>query len=215
MTLNKDAWFSSASGEWGTDSATFERYRRRWSLNIDLAASVKNRKLECYISRERNLLRTDPREVLGEHRGEQPCGGARGWLNPIYGDAEQPCRAPCRKKRCEKRGYHESEYQPGIIDFMRRGRHLVEVALALEVCCCLVPARTDTAWWWETVNRPSGALLGMAEPGPGIVRRMYAGMTIEVEQLKGRESFLNEAGEKEWSAPFPSAVVTFSAPHVG
>ena len=55
---------------------------------------------------------------------------------------------------------------------------------------CLVPARTDTAWWWDTAMKvwPHGIRL-----------------------VRGRLKF----GDGQGSAPFPSAVVVFGqAPHI-
>ena len=52
------------------------------------------------------------------------------------------------------------------------------------VVVCLVPARTDTRWWWEYASRG------------------------EVRFLRGRLKF----GGHDNSAPFPSAVVIFRAP---
>ena len=50
---------------------------------------------------------------------------------------------------------------------------------------CLVPARTDTAWWHDY------AMLG------------------EIRFLRGRLKFIDEFGESKNSAPFPSALVIF------
>jgi hypothetical protein len=50
---------------------------------------------------------------------------------------------------------------------------------------CLVPARTDTAWWHDY------AMLG------------------KIEFLRGRIKFVHPNGETSQSAPFPSALVVF------
>lgn len=50
---------------------------------------------------------------------------------------------------------------------------------------CLVPARTDTAWWHE-----------------------YA-MQGEIRFLRGRLKFTTSGGGEQGSAPFPSAIVVF------
>lgn len=65
-----------------------------------------------------------------------------------------------------------------IKDWMRKA---YEESLRGAVVVCLVPARTDTAWWHE-----------------------YA-MKGNIEFLRGRLKF----GGKKNSAPFPSAVVVF------
>ena len=60
----------------------------------------------------------------------------------------------------------------------------VESAQAGATVVCLVPARTDTAWWWDY------AMLG------------------EIRFIRGRIKFVNEQGSGD-AAPFPSAVVIF------
>jgi site-specific DNA-methyltransferase (adenine-specific) len=72
------------------------------------------------------------------------------WLNPPYGRV--------------------------IKDWMRKAN---EVASGGGTVVCLVPARTDTQWWWESV------------------------IMHEVRFIKGRLKF---GGQKN-SAPFPSAIV--------
>jgi phage N-6-adenine-methyltransferase len=69
-------------------------------------------------------------------------------------------------------------YGRGISDWMRKA---YESSLQGAVVVCLVPARTDTAWWHDY------AMLG------------------HIEFLRGRLKF----GDAKNSAPFPSAVVTF------
>lgn len=59
-----------------------------------------------------------------------------------------------------------------------------ESSLAGATVVCLVPARTDTAWWHD-----------------------YA-MKGQIEFLRGRLKF----GGHKYNAPFPSAIVTFTPP---
>lgn len=59
-----------------------------------------------------------------------------------------------------------------------------EASLGGATVVCLVPARTDTAWWWD-----------------------YA-MKGEVRFIRGRVKFVNRNGGGD-SAPFPSAIVVF------
>jgi len=100
------------------------------------------------------------------------------WMNPPYGSPEHVCKPNCKKKRCAKRGYHNTVYKPGIIDFMHKA---YTSAKAGATVVCLVPARTDTKWWW------SYAIHG------------------EVRFLKGRLKF----GDGKKNAPFPSAIIIF------
>jgi phage N-6-adenine-methyltransferase len=68
----------------------------------------------------------------------------------------------------------------GIIRWMQRA---YEASLNGAKVVCLVPSRTDTAWWWDF------ALKG------------------EIEFIRGRLKF----GGKKTSAPFPSALVVFNS----
>lgn len=80
------------------------------------------------------------------------------WMNPPYGRAI---------RKWMKKAYEES----------LKGATVV----------CLVPARTDTAWWHD-----------------------YA-MKGEIEFLRGRIKFVHPEGNVSQSAPFPSAIVVFNA----
>lgn len=79
-------------------------------------------------------------------------------------------------------GYHACWMNPPygrtIGQWMRKA---LESAKAGATVVCLVPARTDTAWWWD-----------------------YA-MKGEIRFIRGRLKF----GGHETNAPFPSAVVVF------
>lgn len=86
----------------------------------------------------------------------QPWGGARCWMNPPYGRVIG---------KWVKKAYEES----------LRG------ALVM----CLLPARTDTAWWHDYCMRG------------------------EVTFLRGRLKF----GDAKAGAPFPSALVLFKPSH--
>lgn len=55
---------------------------------------------------------------------------------------------------------------------------------------CLVPARTDTAWWWD-----------------------YA-MKGEIRFIRGRIKFIDANGNGSQAAPFPSAIVIFRHNHL-
>lgn len=63
-----------------------------------------------------------------------------------------------------------------------------ESSLSGALVVCLIPARTDTRWWHQYVNRAT-----------------------EVRFLKGRLKF----GKAENAAPFPSCVVVFRPPRCG
>lgn len=75
-------------------------------------------------------------------------------------------------------------YGRGIGDWVVKAR--VAAAFGATVVC-LLPSRTDTAWWHDHVIRPSAAV------------------DIEIRFLRGRLHF----NESKNPAPFPSAVVIF------
>jgi len=91
-----------------------------------------------------------------------------------------PClRAPYGEGRVAFHGGTQRQHARGAIrDWLAGKRHEGEDG---ETVVCLVPARTDTRWWWESCR------FG------------------EIRFIKGRVRF---EGEKS-GAPFPSAVVVF------
>lgn len=129
---------------------------------------------------EHRTVQIDPRDGL-----RFPWSGERVFLNPPWGDPEQPCGDPCEKKRCAARGWHATSYIPGIEDFLRKAVHswFREGAKVLAI----IPARTDTAWFHEWVlpyarlrfhrGRPHfiDPLTGQAgrQPPVGIIRAEY------------------------------------------
>ena len=64
-------------------------------------------------------------------------------------------------------------------------RKAYEASLQGATVVCLIPSRTDTAWWHEWAMRG------------------------EIRFLRGRLRFTDEEGTPQGSAPFPSAVVIF------
>jgi phage N-6-adenine-methyltransferase len=185
-----DIHFSSATPEWSTPQDFFDKYHAIYNFELDVAATPENAKCPAYFTKETDGLKQD-------------WGTRRCWMNPPYGDPEEPCKKDragnyaCKKLACKpvtqeeiddalargkkppvRRGHHIDVYVPGIIDFMRKA---YESALAGATVVCLVPSRTDTEWFQD-----------------------YA-MKGEVEFIRGRLKF---GGHKD-SAPFPSAVVVF------
>jgi site-specific DNA-methyltransferase (adenine-specific) len=67
----------------------------------------------------------------------------------------------------------------GIIRWMQRA---YQASLEGAKVVCLVPSRTDTAWWWDFARKG------------------------EIEFIKGRLKF----GGAKSGAPFPSALVVFN-----
>lgn len=160
------ALFSSATALWATPQDLFDVLHREFHFEVDVCAIAENAKCPVYFTPEMDGLKQNWK------------AGVVHWMNPVYGNPEHVCKPNCKKKRCAKRGYHNTVYQPGIIDFMRKA---YTSAKAGATVVCLVPARTDTRWWW------SYAIHG------------------EVRFLKGRLKF----GDGKKNAPFPSAIVVF------
>jgi hypothetical protein len=102
-------------------------------------------------------------------------------MNPPYRDPEHPCKKNCKKKVCVDRGCHNGEYVPGIRDWIKKA---YESSLSGSVVVCLIPSRTDMAWWHD-----------------------YIAKAQEVRFIRGRLKF----GRSKNSAPFPSAVVVFGS----
>lgn len=78
-----------------------------------------------------------------------PWKGRRVFFNPPYSSAENPCRYPCAKKRCEKRGWHTDVPLAGIETFAAKAaRERNDADLIVGV----LPDSRDTAWWAEHVE---------------------------------------------------------------
>lgn len=76
-------------------------------------------------------------------------------------------------------------YGRGIADWMQKAHYEVHEGSA-DVVVCLLPARTDTAWWHDWVQ-------GKAE----------------VRFLRGRIRFIGPTGMRMAAAPFPSVIVIY------
>lgn len=176
--MNTAVHFSSASCDWSTPRDFFAQLHAEFGFTLDVCAAEENACVPRYFDTECDGL-------------EQDWSGERCWMNPPYGDPEQPCSPVCTKKRCVSRGFHIKEYVPGIRDWVAKAATCGALVVAL------LPARTDTRWWHDYVW---DADQNQSRPG------------VEVRLLRGRLKF----GAAKASAPFPSAVVVFrprEAPH--
>lgn len=166
------ALFSSDSTEWGTPTEFFDKLNQEFRFTLDVCGTHENAKVKIFYDRIADGLK-------------QPWDGAC-WMNPPYGEPEQPCKPGCKKKRCAKRG-HIDHYVPGIIDWVKKASE--ESAKGATVVS-LLPSRTDTGWfhdyiWDQEQNMPREG--------------------VELRLLKGRLKF--EGAEN--SAPFPSMLVIY------
>lgn len=195
---------SSESGEWQTDPDTFAWLggwaKSRWGSGfvLDVCASKENALCNAYLTEERSCL-------------DEPLWFAPWYMNPPYGDPEHPCKTPherCKKKGCEKRGWHTDVYIPGIGDFVLAARRQGQEG---RPGMCLLPYRPDTEWWRAGVLAPDGEQVAMGgdwAQGWSWVR-WSSGLLVETRLISGRLSFLRPGGGESWTAPFPSVVVVF------
>jgi phage N-6-adenine-methyltransferase len=177
------ALFSSATDLWSTPQDFFDKLDAEFNFVLDVCATPANAKTEHFYSTDQNGLQ----QAWAADLAEFQLNGAV-WMNSPYGDPEYPCKKVCTKKRCVKRGYHCTQYVPGIIDWMTKAHN---ESLNGATVVCLVPSRTDNEWWHRFVMpRLDGRLPG------------------EVRFIPGRLKF----GGSRNSAPFPSAVVVMRPP---
>lgn len=148
------ALLSSDSCEWGTPRPVFDFASRvLGGFDIDAAASAANKLCPVYFSKEDSAFTRPWADFWKGHTGTLPSV----WLNPVYGDSQEPCgdETRCKRKRCAKRGHHSQEYVPGILDFTLKA--VDEARLGCHVCM-LVPARTDTEWF-DLLQRQADTLI--------------------------------------------------------
>jgi phage N-6-adenine-methyltransferase len=143
--------FSSATDDWATPLGFYRRLHAEFGFVLDVCASKTNKKTSAYYGLDHR--RPARRDGLAcDWVAEAAALGGAVWLNPPYGDT--------------------------ISKWMAKA---AEVAAAGATVVCLVPARTDTGWWHDSVMTPEH----------------------EVRLVRGRLKF----GSGKGSAPFPSAVV--------
>lgn len=158
--------FLSQSDMWETPQDLFAKLNKIYHFGTDVCASAENTKCENYYDIEQDGLKQKWTGVC--------------WMNPPYGKPELRCKSNCKKKKCVKRGYHLHKYKPGICDWLEKA---YKSSIKGATVVCLVPARTDTAWWHDYVAKG------------------------DVELLRGRLTFSNYKSV----APFPSAIVVFGS----
>ena len=171
------ALFSSEHTEWETPQLLFDVMDGLHHFTLDAAATPENTKCKTFITKEQNAL-------------TQPWHG-RVWVNPPYGQPENPCKPNCEKKRCAKRGWHTDEYIPGTGDWVKKA-HEEFYKGNVEVIAMLLPARTDTQWFHTYVWNHY---------------EQQAMPNVTVKFIPGRLFFV---GAKN-TAPFPSMLVIWEA----
>jgi len=201
LPMNNDLMFGTGNDATGTPREFFDIIDAQvGGFGCDVAALATNRKVANYFGPDHeDLARRDCLTVAWPT--DRP-----NWLNPPYSDPEHECKfqidptfvptdcvhtrldfSKCKKKLCEKRGFHNPWYRPGCVDFVRKAA--AERELGAETWA-LLASRTDNGWFHDY-------LYDMATDDwrHGIKGKF----------LRGRLKF---EGHKD-SAPFPSLLVRF------
>ena len=145
---------STESVEWGTPRTLFAPLHELYDFTLDGAASHANALLPRYCTIDGTFekvsgkafeqVKIDDRDGLNF-----PWEGERVFVNPPWGEGEDPCPPTgCTKKRCERRG-HITERIHGLPDFMRKVRN--EFLRNRTLIVCPLPARPDTGWFHDYV----------------------------------------------------------------
>jgi len=164
--------FLSEDSEWGTPQVLFDKLNALFNFEMDLCATENNHKMKPFISPEQDSF-----TVEWDFKSS--------YLNPPYGEPENKCGRRCKKKKCEKRGFHADRYIPGVIDWVNRAQHMTVKYEGTRIVS-LLPARTETKWFQTIWDHACFVLF-----------------------FKGRLSFEPSTGEKAISAPYPSVLVGF------
>lgn len=180
--------YSSDRHDWGTPRALFDVLHQRHRFELDVAANAANHKLHNWLGPDHPV--EGFRDALALE-----WQGLRCWMNPPYG---RQIGAWVEKAEAE--------------------------SLLGSLVVCLLPARTDTAWWHDIVMKEACRVefirgrLAFDLPG---CARLCKSCAHNAARKKGRpacpvhrdrpgtEGYCS--GWKAFPAPFPSAVVTFSA----
>lgn len=167
-TKTMNVMFSSKETVWETPQNLFDKLNEEYKFTLDVCALPKNAKCDKYYTPEIDGL-------------VQDWEGNICWMNPPYNKPEKPCKPKCKKKKCQERGYHITEYLPGQIDWIKKAYE--ESLKPNTMVVCLIPARTDTDLWHDYVMKAD-----------------------DIRLIKGRVKF----GNSNAPAPFPSAIVIFN-----
>ena len=181
MTISK-ALYTSDSSEWETPQDLFDRLNGEFEFALDPCATPENAKCEQYFTK------LHPHGYIRPGDGLSSPWEGNAFVNPPYGEPEQPCKPKCKKQICQKRGWHAEEYIPGVIDWVAKAKY--EANLRLTTNVMLLPGRIDTGWYHKYI-------------WDGLTHKPQTG--VEVRHLKGRLKFGGAAN----SAPFPSMIVIF------
>lgn len=166
--------FGTGNDECETPQDLYDELDAEFHFTRDVCATPENAKHKHFWTKEDNCLTKVWSGVC--------------WMNPPYSKRERACKKKCKKKRCEKRGFHLTEDKPGLYQFVEKAA--IEAILGRATTVCLLAARTDVHWWHDYVwnSWKHGPITG-----------------VEIRFICGRLRF---SGAED-SAPFPSVVIIF------
>jgi phage N-6-adenine-methyltransferase len=130
--------FSSATDNWATPQAFFDKLNAEFNFDLDVCADDVNAKCGRFFTKEQDGLAQTWEGVV--------------WMNPPYGK-------------------EIGKWMSKAVESWKEGATVV----------CLVPSRTDTAWWHDYATQG------------------------EIRFIRGRLKF----GNSKTPAPFPSAVIVY------
>lgn len=165
--MNNDLMFSSATNEHATPQDFYDKLNKEFNFTLDPCATHENHKCDKYYTIEDDGLSKD-------------WSGNIVFMNPPYSRSESACDKNCKKKTCEKRGYHNDKYIPGQDDWIKKAYD--ESRKDNTIVVALLPVRSDKLAFHKYIYNKN-----------------------EIRFIKGRLKF----GDCKESAPFPSMVVVF------
>jgi phage N-6-adenine-methyltransferase len=164
--MNTNLMFSSENDEYSTPQDLYDKLNKEFNFTLDPCSTHKNAKcLKHYTKEDDGLLKDWNGEIV--------------FMNPPYSKSENACGVNCKKKSCDKRGYHIKQYKPGQKDWIKKA---YEEHKKGTIVVCLLPVRTDTNTFHNYIYNKA-----------------------EIRFIKGRLKF----GDSENSAPFPSMIVVY------
>lgn len=205
------ALYSSSTDNWSTPQDFYELICAEFGFEVDVCAGDDNHKCPIYFTKQTNGL------AQAWHKIRTALGliPRAFWMNPPYGDAEQPCPTNCKKKKCLGRLAMLVTKLPGV----KKAFEMLEGSPALQAIFdaalggrehhneVYVPGIAD---WMQKAYEESllGATVVCLVPArvdSGWYHDWVHGKADEVRIIKGRLFF----GGAPDSAPFPNILVIY------
>jgi len=211
---DKAAMFSSSTDNWSTPDAFYGALHEEFGFEVDVCADDLNHKCPVYFTRETNGL------MKIWHKIKLLCGRPAKvfYMNPPYGDAEQPCVKNCKKKKCLGRLAMRITNLPGVKKAYELLAQVPGLMAAYEAAFgesdhhneFYVPGIAD--WmrkaYEESLQGCTVVCLVPARTDSCWFHDWVDGKADEVRLIKGRLFF----GGAPDSAPFPNVLVVYRPP---